>query len=82
MLQNCLLFDILVVELKGELCLDMITNALSVLRKLSLKNQLVMTNIQYAVMSLCKKYGVLPLQFLTVVDFIQPTTESRCIIIL
>jgi len=82
MLQNCLLFDILVVEFKGELCLDTITDALFVLHKLNLKNQLVMTNIQYVVMNLCKRYGVLPLQFLTVVDFIQLTTESRCIIIL
>ncbi len=37
-------------------------------------------NIQYVVMNLCKRYGVHPLQFLTVADFIQPTTESRCII--
>jgi len=58
----------------------MITNALFVLHKLNLKNQLVMTNIQYVVMNLCKGCGVHPLQFLTVADFIQPTTESRCII--
>jgi len=82
MLQNCLLFDILVVELKESLCLDTTTNALFVLHKLNLKNQSVMIKIQYAVINLWKKYGVLPLQFLTVADFIQPTTESRCIIIL
>jgi predicted nucleic acid-binding Zn ribbon protein len=29
-----------------------------------------------------KDFGALLLQFLTVVDSIQPTTESRCIIIL
>jgi hypothetical protein len=60
----------------------MITGVPFVLHRLSLKNQLVMINIQYAVMSLCKDYGVHLLQFLTVADFIQPTTESRCIIIL
>jgi len=60
----------------------MITDVLFVLHKLSLKDQLVMTNIQYAVMSLCKDCGVLLLPFSTVVDFIQPTKESRCIIIL
>ena len=32
MLQNCLLFDILVVELKESLCLDTIIDAQSVLR--------------------------------------------------
>jgi len=82
MLQNCLLFDILIEELKESLCLDTTTNALFVLHKLNLKSQLVITHIQYAVMNLCKKSGALPLQFLTVADFIQPTTESRCIIIL
>jgi hypothetical protein len=82
MLQNCLLFDILVIELKGELCLDTITDALFVLHRLNLKNQLMMTYIQYVVMNLCKDFGALLLQFLTVADFIQPTTESRCIIIL
>ena len=66
---------------KGVLCLDTITGVLFVLHKLNLKDQLVMINIQYAVMSLCKECGVLPLQFLTAADFIQPTTESRCIII-
>jgi len=58
----------------------MIISALFVLHKLNLKGQLAMTNIQYAVMSLCKDFGVPLLQFLTVVGFIQPTTESRCII--
>ena len=82
MLQNCLLFDILVIELKGELCLDTITDALFVLHRLNLKNQLVMINTQYAVVNLCKEFGALLLQFLTVLDFIQATTESRCIIIL
>jgi hypothetical protein len=33
-------------------------------------------------MNPCKGFGVLLLQFLTVMDFIQPTTESRCIIVL
>jgi hypothetical protein len=60
----------------------MTTNALSVLYRLNLKRQLKKTDIQYAVMNLCKDFGVLPLQFLTVADFIQPTTESRCIITL
>jgi len=58
----------------------MTTDVLSVLHRLNLKDQLVMTNIQYAVMNLCKKYGVHPLQFFGATDFIQPTTESRCII--
>jgi hypothetical protein len=58
----------------------MTINALPVLHRLSLKNQLVMTSIQYVVMNLCKKYGMHPLQFFGVTDFIQPTTESRCII--
>jgi len=58
----------------------MTTDVLFVLHKLNLKDQLVMTNIQYAVMNLCKKYGVHPLQFFGVMDFTQPTTESRCII--
>jgi hypothetical protein len=60
----------------------MITNALFVAHKLNLKNQSVMTNLQYAVANPCKGFGALLLQFLTVVDFIQATTESRCIIIL
>ena len=82
MLQNCPFFDILVVELKESLCLDTTTNALFVPHKLNLKNQSVMINPQYAVASPCKGFGALLLQFLTVVDFTQATTESRCIIIL
>jgi hypothetical protein len=60
----------------------MITNVLFALHRLNLKNQLVMTNTQYVVINPCKGFGVLLLQFLTVADFIQPTTESRCIIVL
>ena len=77
MLQNCLLFDILVVELKGELCLDTITDAIFVLHKLNLKSQLMMTYIQYVVMNLCKGFGALLLQFLTVMDSIQQTIKRK-----
>jgi hypothetical protein len=51
----------------------MTTSVLSALHKLSLKNQLKKTDIQYAAMNLCKDFGVLQQQFLTVVDFIQQT---------
>ena len=82
MLQNCPFFAILVVELKESLCLDTTINVLFVLHKLNLKNQSVMINTQYAVTNLCKGFGAHLLPFLMVVDSIQPTTESRCIIIL
>ena len=59
----------------------MTTSVLFVLRKLSLKNQLKKTDIQYAAMNLCKDFGVHLLLFLTVVDFIQRITESRDIIV-
>ena len=53
----------------------MTINVLPVLHRLNLKDQLVTTSIQYAVISLCKKYGMHPLQFFGVTDFIQPTKE-------
>ncbi len=58
----------------------MTTNALFVLHRLNLKKGLMKKYFQYAVINLCKGFGVLLLQYSTVVDFIQPTTESRCII--
>jgi len=60
----------------------MITNVLFVFHKLSLKKGLMKTDFQCAVINLCKGFGVPLLQFLTVVDFIQQTTESSDIIVL
>jgi hypothetical protein len=60
----------------------MIINALFVLHKLSLKKNLMKKDIQYAAINLCKDFGALLLQFSTVVDFIQQTTESKDIIVL
>jgi hypothetical protein len=58
----------------------MTTSVLSALLKLNLKEDLVKTENQYAVVNQCKEFGLQQPPSLMVVDFIQLTTESSGIL--
>jgi len=58
----------------------MTTSVLCARLKLNLKEDLVKIGNQYAVVNLCKEFGLQQQQFLMVVDSIQQTTESSGIL--
>jgi hypothetical protein len=58
----------------------MTISVLSALLKLNLKEDLVKTENQYAVVNQCKEFGLQQPLSLMVVDFIQLTTESSGIL--
>jgi len=58
----------------------MTISVLSALLKLNLKEDSVKIENQYAVVNLCKEFGLQQQQFLTVVDFIPQITESSGIL--
>jgi len=58
----------------------MTTSVLCARLKLNLKEDLVKIGNPYAVVNLCKEFGLQQQQFLMVVDSIQQTTESSGIL--